>query len=54
MSYRDELKNKILELELRLSKEKSHALELEIERLKMAEFEEDLREENEGKTLLKG
>jgi hypothetical protein len=55
MSYRDELKTKILELEKKIAKDETEKLQLEIElnKLKLAEFEEDMKESNEQR-LLKG
>ena len=55
MSYRDELKTKILELEKKIVKDETEKLQLEIElnKLKLTEFEEDMKEEQEKK-LLKG
>jgi hypothetical protein len=55
MSYRDELKTKIRELEKKIAKDETEKLQLEIElnKLKLAEFEEDMKESNEQK-LLKG
>jgi hypothetical protein len=55
MSYRDELKAKIREVEKRIAKDESEKLQLEIElnKLRLAEFEEDIRETAEQK-LLKG
>ena len=55
MSYRDQLKIKIREIEKRIAQEESDKLSLEVElnRLKLAEFEEDIKESAE-KQLLKG
>jgi hypothetical protein len=55
MSYRDQLKIKIYELEKKIAEDQTQklSLELELKRLKLAEFEEDLKEEQE-KILLKG
>jgi hypothetical protein len=55
MSYRDELKTKIRELEKKITKDEHEKLQLEIElnKLKLAEFEEDMKESNEQR-LLKG
>jgi len=55
MSYRDELKARIREVEKRMVKDESEKLQLEIElnKLRLAEFEEDIRETTEKK-LLKG
>jgi len=55
MSYRDHLAKQILELEQRIaadSKEKSK-LQDELNRLRIAEFEEDMRE-GQDQRLLKG
>jgi hypothetical protein len=55
MSYRDELKIKIREIEKRIAEDETEKLQLEIElnRLKLAEFEEDMAEV-QNKKLLKG
>ena len=55
MSYREELKTKILDLEKKIAKDETEKLQLEIElnKLKLAEFEEDMKESQEKK-LLKG
>ena len=55
MSYRDELKSKIRDLEKKIAKDETEKLQLEIElnKLKLAEFEEDMKESSEQK-LLKG
>lgn len=55
MSYREQLKRKIFDLEQKIAKDESEKLELEIElnKLKLSEFEEDMRESSEQK-LLKG
>jgi hypothetical protein len=55
MPYRDELKSKIRDLEKKIAKDETEKLQLEIElnRLKLAEFEEDMKESAEQK-LLKG
>jgi hypothetical protein len=55
MSYREELKAKIREIEKRIAQEESDKLSLEVElnRLKLAEFEEDIKESRE-RQLLKG
>lgn len=54
-SYRKMLKRQIEELETRIEKsfEKKEHLENELNKLKMAEFEEDMREES-TQQLLKG
>jgi len=57
MPYSDELKTRIesLELEIANSKVKNLELEKKLMKLRLAEFEEDMREESENKaTLLKG
>jgi hypothetical protein len=57
MPYSDELKKQIESIELEISNSKVKNLETEnkLMRLKLAEFEEDIREESENKaTLLKG
>jgi len=55
MKYLNELKSKIRDIEKRIAEDESEKLQLEIElnRLKLAEFEEDLKESREKK-LLKG
>jgi hypothetical protein len=55
MPYKDELKNKIRDLEKQIAKDENEKLQLEIElnRLKLAEFEEDMAE-TQNKKLLKG
>jgi hypothetical protein len=55
MSYRDEVKAKIRELEKKIAKDETEKLQLEIDlnKLKLAEFEEDIKESHEQK-LLKG
>lgn len=54
-SYKEQIKKKIRELEQQIAKDESEKLQLEIElnKLKLTEFEEDLRETNEQR-LLKG
>jgi hypothetical protein len=58
MLYKEEIKQKIAELELKISKQTTRSFELEVElnRLKLAEFEEDLRETpgDSGVQFLKG
>ena len=57
MPYIDEIKRQIESMELEISNSKVKNLELEnkLMRLKLAEFEEEIREESENKaTLLKG
>jgi hypothetical protein len=55
MTYREELKAKIRDLEKKIAKDETEKLQLEIElnKLKLAEFEEDMKESSEQK-LLKG
>jgi hypothetical protein len=55
MSHKDELKRQIRELEEKISRDEGAKLQLqtELNRLKLAEFEEDLRE-SDNKQLLKG
>jgi hypothetical protein len=55
MSYRDELKRKILELEKQIAsdRDKKWELESELNKLQIAEFEEEMRESN-NQHLLKG
>jgi hypothetical protein len=54
-SYRDELKNKIRELERKIVTDENEKINLMIElnRLRVADFEEDIKEDQEAK-LLKG
>ena len=55
MSYRNELKKRIEELNQEISEDKGQveALKKELKRLEMAEFEEDLSEDS-SQQLLKG
>jgi hypothetical protein len=55
MSHKDELKRQIRELEEKIAIDEGEKLQLQIElnRLKLAEFEEDLRE-SDNRQLLKG
>lgn len=55
MSYRNELKKRIVELNQEISEDKGQieALKKELKRLEMAEFEEDLSEDS-SQQLLKG
>jgi hypothetical protein len=55
MSYRDELKRKILELEKQIAndRDKKWELESELNKLQIAEFEEEMRE-SDNQHLLKG
>ena len=57
-SYKEQVKKKILDLEQRIAKDETEKLQLEIElnklnRLQIAEFEEEMRESSEQR-LLKG
>jgi hypothetical protein len=56
MSYRDQLKNRIRELELEITNktDRKDVLEKELQDLMRKEFEEDLREESNRKSLLQG
>lgn len=57
MSYRDEIKKQIERLEVQINNSKTKNLELENQllKLKLTEFEEDMREETTPETtLLKG
>jgi hypothetical protein len=57
MSYRDEIKKQIERLEIQINNSKTQNLELENQllKLKLSEFEEDMREEaDNNSTLLKG
>lgn len=57
MSYSEELKKQITDIEnqISISKTKNMELEYQLMRLKLAEFEEDMREEaHNNATLLKG
>ena len=53
MSYRDELKAKIRDLEKKIAKDENEKLQLEIElnKLRLTDFEEDLKETQEKKFL---
>ena len=55
MSYRNEIKKRIAELNQEISEDKGQieALKKELKRLEMAEFEEDLSEDS-SQQLLKG
>ena len=55
MSYKDELKAKIREIEKRMAEDESQKLELEVQlnRLQLAEFEEDMKE-TQNQQFLKG
>lgn len=56
MSYKDQVRQQILDLENQL--DQSHVRNLELEnkllKLRLAELEEDMREETNTATLLKG
>jgi hypothetical protein len=56
MQYREELKNRIRELEFEISNKRDHReiLQKELQDLMRKEFEEDMREDNDRQTLLKG
>jgi len=58
MSYRDQLRKRILDLEMKIAetqmdKVQLESLRAELARLNMQDFEEDLRE-NDSQQLLKG
>ena len=55
MAYKDYLKQKIKELEEKIasSTEEKNAIQKELNRLRLSEFEEDMREES-SQQLLKG
>jgi hypothetical protein len=55
MSHKDELKRQILDLEEKIARDEGAKLQLqtELNRLKIAEFEEDLKE-SDDRQLLKG
>ena len=56
MSYRENLKQRIREIEFEIVNKQGHkeALEKELQDLMRKEFEEDMREEADRKTLLQG
>jgi flagellar capping protein FliD len=56
MSYRNQLKQRIENLEKQIAESKTKNLELENEllRLKFNEMEEEMREDNHRKSLLQG
>lgn len=57
MLYRDDLKRQIQQLEIEIANSQAKNLELEnrLMKLRLAEMEEDMREDvRQGKTLLKG
>ncbi len=53
MPYREELKQKIRELEKKIAKDEGEKLQLEIElnKLRLSEFEEDMKEAQNQKLL---
>jgi predicted nucleic acid-binding Zn-ribbon protein len=55
MSHKDEIKAKIREIQKRMAEDESQKLELEIQlnRLQLAEFEEDMKE-TQNQQFLKG
>jgi len=55
MSHKDELRAKIRDLEEKIARDEGEKLQFQIElnRLKLAEFEEDLKE-SDNRQLLKG
>lgn len=57
MPYREDLKRQIQQLEIEIANSQAKNLELEnrLMKLRLAEMEEDMREDvRQGKTLLKG
>jgi hypothetical protein len=56
MSYRDQLKQRIENLEKQIAESRTRNLELENDllRLKVQEMEEEMREDNHRKSLLQG
>lgn len=56
MSYKEHLQKEIRELEQKILSSQGQKLELEqkLQKLRLAEFEEDLRESSDGQQLLKG
>ena len=56
MSYRDILSKQILELEQKISKDtaEKEILQQQLNKLRIAEFEEDMRETQEKKLLQEG
>jgi predicted nucleic acid-binding Zn-ribbon protein len=56
MSYKDELQKEIRDLEQKILSSQGQKLELEqkLQQLRLAEFEEELRESSNGQQLLKG
>lgn len=55
MSYKDEIKTKIRELEQKIARDESEKLDLEmmLNKLRLTEFEEDLKE-TQNQQFLKG
>ena len=55
MSFKDELKRKIRDLEEKIAREEGEKLDLEVQlnKLRLTEFEEDLKEQ-QNQRLLKG
>jgi cell division protein FtsL len=55
MSFKDELKRKIRDLEEKIAREEGEKLDLEVQlnKLRLTEFEEDLKEQ-QNQQLLKG
>ena len=55
MSYKDELKRKIRDLEEKIARDEGEKLDLEVQlnKLRLTEFEEDLKEQ-QNQQLLKG
>jgi len=55
MSYKDEIKTKIRELEEKIARDEGEKLELEIQlnKLRLSEFEEDMKE-TQNQQFLKG
>ena len=55
MSFKDELKTKIRDLEEKIAREEGEKLDLEVQlnKLRLTEFEEDLKEQ-QNQQLLKG
>jgi cell division protein FtsL len=51
MSFKDELKRKIRDLEEKIAREEGEKLDLEVQlnKLRLTEFEEDMKEEQEPK-----
>lgn len=53
MSYKDELKRKIRDLEEKIARDEGEKLELEVQlnKLRLTEFEEDMKEQQNQKLL---